>query len=82
MKAPQKRSEQIEGLTVTAGDTAWKAHRDAIAQRNAETKKRAQVERESRDGIAGARIRAQDQHEAEQLVELNERIAKRRRRAR
>ena len=63
----------------TAGDATWKEHRSEIAKRNAETKKRAQAERVSRDGIAGAKVRAEAKHEAEQLRELNARIEKRRR---
>jgi hypothetical protein len=80
---PARRQEPAqETVKATAGDAVWKQHRDEIAKRNNETQKRAQVERESRDGIAGARIRAEARRESELLVELNERIAKRRRNAR
>jgi hypothetical protein len=82
MKTPPPRPEGSQEIKATAGDAVWRQHRDEIAKRNAETKKKAQAERESRKGIAGARLRAEAEHEAEQLVELNERLAKRRARPR
>jgi len=70
-----------EEPTGQSADATWKQHREAIAERNAAVKKRAAAERKSRAGITGARLRAEDALESEQLAELNEQIVKRRRRS-
>lgn len=58
------------------GDAAWKEQKDAISRRNAETHKRAQVEKKSRDHMIAERVRADAQRESAQLRDLNARIAK------
>jgi hypothetical protein len=60
------------------GDAAWKEERDAISKRNAEAHKRAQGERRSRDASVAATKRDAVDREAQQLHELNDRIAKQR----
>jgi hypothetical protein len=79
VKPRERQTPPVEGLTVGSGDAAWKEHRDAVAKRNSETKKRATAERESRKGIAGARAREAAKTESDQLAELNSQIEKRRR---
>ena len=60
------------------GEAAWKDERDAISKRNAEAHKRALGEQRSRDAVVAAAKRDELDREAEQLHELNARIAKRR----
>jgi hypothetical protein len=60
------------------GEAAWKVERDAISKRNAEAHKRAQGEQRSRDARSAVAKREEVDREAQQLHELNERIAKQR----
>ncbi|HKP88424.1 MAG TPA: hypothetical protein VJT75_00470 [Thermoleophilaceae bacterium] len=67
-------AEETEGQR---GAAAWQEQRAAIAKRNAETQKRGQAERRSRDRAAEARDRVQAALEGKELDELNAEIAKR-----
>lgn len=67
-------SDQTEGAR---GEAAWKEERAAIAKRNADTRKRGQAERRSRDRVAEDRDRVDAAREAAQLKELNAEIAHR-----
>ena len=58
------------------GDAAWKEQREAVARRNAEAQKRGQKEKQSKASVAAASAREGVNREAEQLRELNARIAK------
>ncbi|HEX8065702.1 MAG TPA: hypothetical protein VF520_04155 [Thermoleophilaceae bacterium] len=60
------------------GEAAYKEQRDAISKRNADTRKRAKAERESRESVVDARLRADARREAEQLRDLNARIEEQR----
>lgn len=62
------------------GEAAWREQRDAIIKRNEETHKRARAEANSRNAMIAARLQADAKREAEQLRELNLRIARRQRR--
>ena len=59
------------------GAAAWQEQRAAIAKRNAETRKRGQAERRSRDRAVEARDRVRAVAEGKELDELNAQIAKR-----
>jgi hypothetical protein len=60
------------------GAAAFEEQRAAIAKRNAETRKRGQAERRSRERAVGAvRDRAQAAREVKELDELNARMDKR-----
>ena len=58
------------------GEAAWKEHLEAISTRNAETRKRAKAAQKSRDGEMAAKRRADAKREAEEIRELNARVAK------
>ena len=58
------------------GDAAWKEQRDAIAQRNSDARKRAQVEQKTRDGAVDAQLREDAVRERSQLEALNAKIDK------
>lgn len=58
------------------GEAAWKAHLDAISTRNAETRKRARAEQQSRESDIAAQRRVAAEGQAEHLRELNARVAK------
>jgi hypothetical protein len=60
------------------GEAAWKEQRDAISQRNADVRKRAQAGQKSRESAAENRIREHERREQEQLRALNARIGERR----
>jgi membrane protein involved in colicin uptake len=59
------------------GDAAWKEQRDAVSERNAEARKRAQGDNKQKAGVAAAKVREDAKREAEQLRDLNVQIAKR-----
>jgi hypothetical protein len=61
---------------VKRGDAAWKEQRDAVQRRNAEAQRRGQQEKQSRASVVAAAARDDVHREAEQLRELNARIAK------
>ena len=63
------------------GEAAWKAHLDAIGARNAETRKRARAEQQSREKDRAGQRLADVEGQAEQLRELNARVAKLRKRS-
>ena len=58
------------------GEAAWKEQREAVARRNAAAQKRALGERRSRDTAVAAAAREGMDREADQLRDLNARIAK------
>ena len=60
------------------GEAAWKQQREAVAKRNADTHRRAQEEKKQRSRQIDAQTRVRDAREAEELNELNARIAERR----
>jgi hypothetical protein len=60
------------------GAAAWQEQRAAIAKRNADTRKRGQAERKSRDRAVEVRERAQVAREAQELEVLNAWLTKRR----
>ena len=64
-----------------SGDAAWKEQRDAISRRNAETHKRAQTEKKSREQVIAERDRADVKRESAQLRDLNARIGEQQSRA-
>ncbi len=64
------------GSEAKRGEAAWKEHLETIKTRNSEARKRARAERSSTDAETAARRRADAEGEAEQLRELNERVAK------
>jgi hypothetical protein len=59
------------------GEAAYREQREAIASRNADTRKRGKAERELRNRAIAARDREHVESEAEQLRALNDRIQKR-----
>ena len=59
------------------GEAAWREQRDAVAKRNAEAHKRGAAERRLKDRAVDARDRVRAAQEAEELQQLNARIAKR-----
>jgi hypothetical protein len=59
------------------GDAAWKEQRETISRRNAEAHKRAQDQRRGRASVAAHGGRDEPEREAQQLRDLNARIAKR-----
>ena len=59
------------------GDAAWKEQREAIAQRNAAARKRAQAGQKSRDGVIHERVREDTRRENEHLRALNAHLEKR-----
>jgi hypothetical protein len=61
---------------VKRGEAAWREQREATSRRNAETRKRARTERESRDSVRAARLSAGEEQEAEQVRKLNVQIAR------
>jgi hypothetical protein len=65
-----------EGTEGARGDAAWKEQRAEIAKRNAETKKRGQAERRSKEHAVESRDRVEAAREAAQLNELNAKIAR------
>jgi hypothetical protein len=62
----------------TRGEAAWKENRDAIAKRNAQTRKDGQAERRSRDRAVEVRERALAARELQELDALNDEIDRRR----
>lgn len=64
------------------GDAAWKEQRDAIAQRNADARKRAQAGLKQRAGARDDGVREASLRERADLEALNARIDKQRRTAR
>jgi hypothetical protein len=67
-------TEEMQGKR---GEAAWKEQRDAVAKRNAEAHKRGAAERRLKDRAVDARDRVRAAQEAEELQQLNARIAKR-----
>jgi hypothetical protein len=67
-------SEETEG---PRGAAAWQEQRAAIAKRNAETRKRGQAERRTKDRAVEARDRVQAAREVKELDDLNAAIDKR-----
>ena len=67
-----------DDIPAKRGEAAWREQRDAVTRRNAAAQKRALGERRSRDTAIAAAARDDMNREAEQLRELNARIAKRR----
>jgi hypothetical protein len=59
------------------GDAAWKEQRDAVSERNAAARKRAQGDNKVKAAGAAAKVREDAKREAEQLRDLNVQIAKR-----
>lgn len=59
------------------GEAAWREEREAISSRNVEARRRGRAERESREGLRAARLRADAQREAQQLRKLNAEIGSR-----
>ena len=67
-------TDEIQGKR---GEAAWREQRDAVAKRNAEAHKRGAAERRLKDRAVDARDRVRAAQEAEELQQLNARIAKR-----
>lgn len=65
-----------EGTQGARGDAAWREQRAEIAKRNAETKKRGQAERRSKEHAAESRDRVEAAREAAQLNQLNAKLAR------
>ena len=59
------------------GEAAWREQRDAVAKRNADAHKRGAAEKRQRDRAVNARDRVRAAQEAEELDQLNARIAQR-----
>ena len=68
-------ADELQGRS---GHAAWKEQREAIAQRNADARKRAQVEQKQRDQAADGELRAASQRERADLQALNDRLDRRR----
>ena len=66
-----------ESAPAPRGDAAWKLARDGVAQRNADAHKKAQSNKNTKDGVIADRERRAAADEAAQLRDLNKRIAKR-----
>ena len=58
------------------GDAAWKEHRDAIADRNAQARKRGSEERQVALGRVTEQRRLNARREAEQLHTMNAKLGK------
>ena len=58
------------------GQAAWKEHRDAIADRNAQARKRGSAERKVALGRVTAQRRLDARREVEQLNTMNTKIGK------
>jgi hypothetical protein len=58
------------------GDAAWKEHRDAIADRNAQARKRGSAERKVALGRVTEQRRVDARREAEQLDTMNAKLSK------
>ena len=58
------------------GDAAWKERREEISRRNADAHKRAQGAKRQRSSAAADTARADAVREAEQLRDLNKKIAR------
>ena len=58
------------------GEAAWKEQREAVARRNSDAHNRAEGERKQREAAVANAARARVEREAQQLRDLNERIAK------
>ena len=58
------------------GDAAWKEHRDAISDRNAEARKRGNAERKVALGRVTERRRADARRERDQLHAMNAKLVK------
>ena len=58
------------------GDAAWKEHRDAISDRNAEARKRGSAERKVALGRVTEQRRVDARREAEQLEAINAKLGK------
>ena len=63
------------------GEAAWKEQRDTISRRNADAHQRAQGARRERAAQAADHAREDAMREAEQLRDLNKRIARQQTRA-
>ncbi len=59
------------------GEAAWKERREVISRRNAEAHKRARAGQSMRAGVVAEAARAGAEIEADQLRDLNARIANR-----
>ena len=59
------------------GDAAWKEQCEAIARRNADAHRRSEGERKQREAAGANAARVVVEREAQQLRDLNKRIAKR-----
>ena len=64
------------------GDAAWKEQRDAISQRNQDAHRRSETARKTKASMTASTERADAEREAEQLRDLNKRLAKQQARAR
>lgn len=65
-------------LQARKADATWKEEREAIAQRNAAARKRAQAERKQRDVVAGDELREVARREREDLQALNAQLDRQR----
>ena len=68
-------ADELQGRSA---DSTWKEQRDAIAQRNAEARKRAQAEQKQREQLADGELREASRRERADLQALNDQIDRRR----